>query len=294
MIKACFYNSLKQNKFERVRNILKLKQKLIMFSRLFMFSVFFSIPVLAQQTDTTSINKNTKYDKRYIHPKTCYLSVSGGSSYINTFVSDQNDFLQNGNSQIRNSRAFAVFYEHGILKNFFAELGYSTFESGITIKRVQSFTEYNGLTRMHQFQLGLGYRIITKQQRHLASVHGGFFSGFQNQIRNDEFILAYSNFDPVTSSMFNYRYVNKSTERFTFGTYFGLSKDIRLSKDVRFFVRYIQQLGFVNLFEGNIQFKSPTLPFEYDANYRVRNSGGILLFGLKIQLFKKRLLNDAS
>lgn len=257
----------------------------------FLFFILLPLKFFAQTIDTIETKQQAKYKARFIHPRAKYLAVSGGFSYINTFINDQNSFFNNGSTQINNSNAFFLVYEHGIKNNLFAEFGYSFFESGLTVKRMVrdvGFASYAGLTRNHQFQLGGGYRIITSKRIHLLNIHSGLFIGFLNDQISDNFqSVDYKNVDPTTSQEISYNFINKKTERISIGTYISLSKEFRLSKQVRFFVKYTQQIGFNNIFEGEINLESTSIPFNYNAKYRVRNSGGLIGFGLKIQLNNK-------
>jgi hypothetical protein len=269
--------------------------KISIVRKIVLLLILFPFQFFAQTYDTLETKQQAKYKARFIHPKAKYLAFSGGSSYMNTFINDQNNFL-NRNNQTSNSNVFSVFYEHGVKKKYFAELGYSLFETGITLNLSNNNVgsgSYVGVAINHQFQLGVGYRIITPKRMHLLNLHGGIFMGFLNQKLNDDFkSMTFSGVDPLTSTSFDYRFINKRTEQLSFGTYLGVSKELRLSKDVRFFIKYTQQLGFNTVFAGEIDFLSTAIPFNYTPTYRVRNSGGLLSFGLKIQLLKKKLIHN--
>lgn len=198
-----------------------------------------------------------KYKARFIPDNAKYLIVGRGFSNVNTKKVSENEFVSDGNVQIRNSNSFSLFYEHGIRNHCFVELGYNTYFTGITSGFSNGSKNYNGLTRNHQVQLGLGYRLITNKNVHLVNFHAGTFFGLLQQRFSDTFALI----DPSTGVL----YLNRTTNRFNYGIYAGLTKDIRLSSDVRFFINYTQQIGVRDVFKGSFYINSTNAEFNQDG-----------------------------
>jgi hypothetical protein len=74
------------------------------------------------------------------------------------------------------------------------------------------------------------------------------------------------------------------------GPYLGISKEFRLSKDIRFFAKYIQRFGLKTIMSGDIVLTSEEIDFvDEPATFKVRGGGAFVTFGLKILLFRNRL-----
>jgi hypothetical protein len=261
---------------------------------LLLIFLFAPLTFWGQEADTTQALPQDKKYRRFIHPKTCYFVASAGSAFLSTLIDDRTNLFKNGNTQNGSSGLFSIAYEHGIKNNYFLEFGYLNYETGINLisasyESGNYWGHYQGLTRFHQFNLGTGYRIIDHRNRHWASIHAGLLVGFQSSIREDQFDSPnYSVVDDFSGETTGFLFSNTATSQFSLGSFIGVSKDIRLSEDVRLFVKYMQQVGFRSIFSGEIFSSSNGSPIVSDTAYRTRNSGGMLLAGLRIQMFKKR------
>ncbi len=270
--------------------------------RFLLIKIFLIAPLVAlgQEYDSTMSLSQKKMLKRFIHPKTRYFVASAGSAHLSTVIDDRTNTFKNGNNQIGSSSVFSVAYEHGIKNNYFLEFAYLNFETGIKLisagfESGNYWGNYAGLTRFHQLNLGSGYRIIDHKNRHWASIHAGLLFGFQNSIEEDQFENGtYTHTDDVSGNITRFLFSNTTTNQLSLGSYIGVSKDIRLSEDVRLFVKYMQQLGFRSVFSGEVFSSFNGSPIVSDTAYKTRNSGGMLLAGLRIQMFKKRTNGKAQ
>lgn len=253
-------------------------------------------PTLFSQNEekVNSTKKEKRIEKRFIHPKSKYLSVSAGWGFTSTHIQDPSNFLNEGLIMQNNTYLPNIMYEHGIVNNFFCEIGYSYIGQGIAFKRKFDGiggSSYSEFYSNHDFQLGMGYRVINKSNYHFLNIHAGLFVGFANEKLEDlPMTSAYTRTDHVTNSKY---LLTRSITKFhpiSFGPYLGVSKELRLSKDVRFFVKYIQRFGLNSIMSGTFELSSDEITFDQDkATFQVRGGGAFITGGLKILLFKNKL-----
>lgn len=239
----------------------------------------------------SQIDEDLKIEKRFIHPRSKYLTFSAGWGFTSILVKDPNHFLTEGVLMQNNTYLPQLMYEHGIANNFFGELGYSFIHQGVFYGRkldVKSFSSYYRFFGNHTIQIGIGYRVITKNNLHFFNIHGGIFAGIANRkINNLPIEYSVDRLDFFT----NYKYTTlmrlNDFNSLAFGAYLGISKEIRLSKDVRFFLKGIQLFGMRSILSGTIELSSDEIDFINEpASFEVRSGGFLLTAGLKIQLFK--------
>lgn len=251
-----------------------------------------SIFVLYGQINDIEPSRN---DKRYIHPKSKYLSFSSGWGFTSTIVKDPSNFLDQGIIRGNNSYVPSFTYEQGIKNNFFAEIGYSRIAQGIryTISAVGKgrSSSYSSKYQNHDIQIGGGYRVIIKNNFNFFNVHVGVFTGFANRKFSDlQSNYGFNKTDKLTGSKYEINVNINNFKSLAFGPYLGISKELRLSKDVRFFAKYIQRFGLVSIMSGEFLLTSDELIFaDEPATFEVTGGGGFITLGLKIGLFNDNL-----
>ncbi|MGM0477812.1 MAG: hypothetical protein ACQERC_01220 [Bacteroidota bacterium] len=262
--------------------------------------------LFSQSADSIkSAKKNERIQKRYIHPKSKYISVSAGFAFTSTYTKDPNNFLKTGPVMMNNHYFPNIKYEHGVGNNFFIETGYEFGRIGINMGREMKEDEYwDEYSRMvhdhnnHIFLFGGGYRVIGKNNFHFLNIHAGIFLGFSNKNQSDmkNFMNGSATYDIEeypTGLDYQIERTIKTYSRFSFGPYIGLSHEFRLSSDVRFIIKYVQRFGLNPNFSGTYSF-SDNLNFEQSATFQVRGGGAFISGGLKILLFKGKLDKNES
>lgn len=248
----------------------------------------------AQIDNNKSQIKQERVEKRFIHPESKYLSISAGWGFTSTHIKDPNNFLNQGMIMQNNTFIPNLIYEHGFKNYFFVEFGYYYIGQGISVERMadgvgQSF--YSGIYGSHDFHGGIGYRVIIRNNYHLFNLHAGAFIGLASKRLVDLPITTiYNRIDPIT----NLSYTNTTNitgfHPLSYGPYLGISKEIRLSQDVRFFVKYFQRFGMNTIMTGTFQLNSDEIDFDNNlATFKVRGGGAFITGGLKILLFKNKL-----
>lgn len=234
--------------------------------------------------------------KRFVHPKSKYLTFSAGFGFTSTVTKDPNNFLLQGILMRNNTFVPEIRYEQGIKNGIFAEIGLAQIGQGI-LQKVRlgddELSFYRGFYKSYYLDFGAGYRLKNANNFHFANFHGGFFLSVTNANRSnipDEYGVL------VTDNNFNSTLVTTNILKFQpigFGSYVGVSKDFRLSKDIRFFIKYIQRFGFVNNLSGTFDLSSQSTNFDAGAaSFKVTGGGAFITGGLKILLFKKKLSYD--
>lgn len=270
-----------------------------------MLIISFFVPFIFSQTkeEIKSNKKKQRIEKRYIHPQSKYISVSAGWAFSSTHTKDPNNFLQQGLVMGNNNYFPNIMYEHGIKNNFFGEIGYDYTRQGIRMTRNMgdnlswsSYGRFDPKHSSHNVILGAGYRVVGKNNYHFLNLHGGMFFSFSNRSKQtmNPLLGGYATYDiSEPNNELNYQIYSKlnSYSSFTFGPYIGISKEFRIAKDVRLFVKYIHRFGLISNFSGTYSF-SDNLNFDKEATYNVRGGGGFISGGLKVLLFKKKLQNN--
>jgi hypothetical protein len=238
---------------------------------------------------------SNKLVKHYIHPKSKFLGINSGFGFTSTIINDNNNYLTNGYVTGNNTYVFGLAYSHGLERNISLELAFNSMKIGFIISpnhdKLMSY--YREMYRSTDFQFGGIYRLTTKNEFNIINFHGGLTLGFLRQPKHS--ISSYQNGDLIGTYTFNQEqqiitriYLN-DYNKFILGFYLGVSKDIRLSKDVRFFVSYQQRFGINPLIDGMISFEENNNILPSEGHILVRGGGTFLTGGFKILLFGKYL-----
>lgn len=234
----------------------------------------------------------SKSEKRYIHPKAEYFCVSAGWGFSSSNIKFANNYLENGFMMRGGSFIPEVRYEHGIKSNFFAEFGYLNIGHSFALVRVVNDIEISRVERVYrnnEFNLGIGYRLFTKHNYHIINFHTGFFTGFAKRdlmAHPDNFSRTIN--DMETNETFDVNFMVVDKRLLSFGPYIGISKELRLSKNIRFFVKYIHRFGLLSTFKASFNLTSNNISVPQDKGYLKMASGGsTVTAGFKFQILSK-------
>lgn len=253
----------------------------------------FLFPLSLYGQDSAQIIKDElKKEKRFVHPHSKFITVSGGLGFTSTLIKSNSDFVSNGMLLMNNTYLPSIMYEHGLKNGFFMEFGYDYVGNGVsyrTIIRDSKNMSYTSITHMHNLVIGGLYRIKLKNNFNLLNIHSGLVLGVSNKTKLQ---TPFSNKSLYFDSSDNY--YNSVTQNieyfnpFSIGIYFGISKDIRLSEEVFIFIRCTGRTGFNTQFSGT--FVTDTDKNEV-STFKVRGDNLLVTLGLKILLNKKYLEN---
>ncbi len=275
-------------------NLRTLRQTVYKTLLLLLFQAFFVAGVYAQSEGFLDKKDHQRFKKRQIHPKSKYFAVSAGIGFTVTNVQDPNGFLSEGPVMENNTYLPSFMYEHGLTRNFFAEIGYAYIGMGVTHKRVVakvSSSSYSGHFSNHDVQIGAGYRLINQSSYHFFNIHAGLFVGIPNEVLQD-LPISFTSLanDPATGKDYSITLSILDFRPFSFGPYLGISKELRITSDLRFFIKYVQRFGIISTMSGTFELQSDEIAFDSDmARFQVRGSGAFITGGLKILLNRKAL-----
>ncbi|MCC5924798.1 MAG: hypothetical protein JJT77_13525 [Crocinitomicaceae bacterium] len=253
--------------------------------------VLYSFDCLSQSNE----KETQKVDKRYVHPKSKFISVSAGIAFTSTHTMDPNNFIKSGFVMMNNHYFPNINYEHGLGNNLFFETGYEFGRIGINLGRQMteedSWDEYTRFVidhNKHLLHVGMGYRLIGKNNFHFLNFHAGVFSGFSNNKNSEldamlESPATFTIEEAPTGLDYQIERIINDYSRFLIGSYIGVSHELRLSKEVRLVFRYNHRFGFNSLLSGTYVF-SENLNFSENATFNVRGGGAFISAGLKILL----------
>jgi hypothetical protein len=228
-----------------------------------------------------------KKNKRYIHPKSMFVSLTGGIGAVKSYAEDPNGFIRDSYGQ---SLATRLMIEKGLKKNFFVEGGYQFIEYNGSMKfRNPEGTSSGNDFFTHQLNLGAGYRVIGKQRNyHYFNLHGGLSIGWIPEKKgsisggvNSSMSLG-SNTNYYTMS---FSYETEIVSSLLIAPYIGISKDFRLTERMFINLMYRYQHGLNKLskrsiiYENNEQYTTP----QTASNY-MNGTEHTIQLGLKFKL----------
>ena len=237
--------------------------------------------------------------------KTKYLCFSSGWSFNATHTKSLNNFFE-PISMVNSGFFPSLMYEFGIKKRLFSEIGFDINKQSISISRPiiddERWTSSTSFLRKHRsnnFNFGFGYRVTNKKDFNFFNIHGGFYLGLSNKSVSDmnQFIggnATYFIFEERNNLIYHYTRTLEKYSRFSFGCYIGVSKEIRLSKDILFFVKYSHRFGFIPQFSGTYDVYFDDANLDFRSKFLSRGGGYYFSGGLKFLLFKKQFTSNEN
>jgi hypothetical protein len=240
-------------------------------------------------SDQKAAKTEYKKQKRYIHPKSIFISLTGGLGFVKSYADDPNEFIIDSYGESLSTR---LMVEKGIKNNFFAEAGYQFIEYYSSIRFSYpngSFSSNEYFT--HQLNLGAGYRVIGKKKNyHYFNIHAGFSIGLIPAKKAPLY-----GFGNVSMSMgtnlnnytFSFSYESELLSSVILAPYVGISKDFRLTEKMFISLVYRYQHGLNKLSEQSIVYENSsefTTP-QSATNYMNGTEHSIQL-GLKFKIGK--------
>lgn len=255
--------------------------------------IVFLAPFLTVAQDLPADNtRQTKAQKRFIHPKSKYFVASFGWAFTGNRINDPTGYSRNGMHFANSSFIPETRYEHGLVKNFFLEAGFANYARPFiqewSLNELGSSTR-KGANFFNEINIGVGYRIVGVNNFNFVNIHGGFFtawSGKQSFEEGDEFGNQVSPW-LVNGDAVVYQYTITETNNNHFGAYLGVSKDLRLSQSVLLFGKYTYRYGFSDVTAGSFDVFVNSNPSDYEpGRFELGLGGHFVTMGLKILIHK--------
>lgn len=285
--------------------MINIKQLVLLLS----FVCFMSIPLQAQIKDVLSERRaiyfseskiQKRANKRLIEKGTHIISILASNNQYPFILEDPNFILDNEASKgvfgisPKLVDAFYFNYEYALPKNFFIEAGYKKLYHWMNLKTVGNekvdmvvdVEANSSLFSTHSFNLGGGYRIVGQNNLRYIDIHAGFSVG-----RTDNPVgsggstfsakLPYEDFNGDKGLMdLSWKY--KISSRYYYGFHLGVSKDIRVSKNLYLTARYHYQFGKNSeVSEHLIDYTIPTLNIKESVRGSNTAKGQMFALGLR-------------
>lgn len=249
---------------------------------------------IAEMNEELSDYKTAKIEykkqKRYIHPESMYVSLTGGIGYVKSYADDPNGFISDSYGESLSTR---LIIEKGIKKNFFVEAGYQLLEyNGSMQFRNPSGTSSRNDYFTHQLNIGAGYRVIGKRKNyHFFNLHTGLSIGLIPEKKGATIEGGNASMSMGTN-LYNYTlsysYQTEILSSILFAPYIGISKDFRLTKNMFISLVYRYQHGLNKLSKRSIIYQNSeeyTTP-QSATNY-MNGTEHTIQVGLKFKIGKE-------
>jgi hypothetical protein len=230
-----------------------------------------------------------KKNKRFIHPKSLFVSVLGGIGFAKSFA-EEDKAIQDDFGEALSAR---ILVEKGIKNNLFLETGYQLFEynSSFTMKGA-NFSSSSNEYFTHQFNLGAGYRVIGKQKNyHYLNLHAGLSIGFipprKGQTASEIEEGGYSIGTNLSSYSLTYSSETEIISSFIVAPYVGISKDFKISESVFITLLYRYQRGLNTISKREITYQdNQEYVIPQTSNSFMNGTEHSIQLGLKVKIGK--------
>ncbi|RFC55670.1 hypothetical protein [Brumimicrobium aurantiacum] len=267
-------------------------------------SILYDLSGVHAQIKTTISEKVTNYfstdkiqertNKRYIEPGTHILTLALSNNRYPLIIKDPSALLDSeiitefSNPARKLADALYINYQYSLPKNFFVEAGFKYLKHWTYFKTndwaISMETDISSFSTL-SFSLGSGYRFVGENNLRFFDVHAGVTLGItDNPVGNGGSFsrsFEYTDYNGNTG-MFSYNLQYQITSRYSLGFYLGLSKDIRVTKNLYLTARYHYQFGENSELTGHtISYSLPTLGLYDTVKASNTAKGQMLALGLR-------------
>ncbi len=230
--------------------------------------------------------KEVRKERRYFSPQSTFVSVLGGVGLgINRL--DKSDGILKSSRQPGLSTG--IYIEQGIKNNFFAECGYQLLEyqDMITIQMHHISSFGSNAFVAHEFSLGGGYRLISKNNYPFFNVRIGLKGGFTPEgigISSSGSGSSSGNLDDGTTYFYNVSSSDEVESKLLCAVYAGISKDFRILDRFYLTFDYRYQQGFNTIYTTDISYETSLFEGTRNAVKTIDGSAHFIQFGLKFKV----------
>jgi|SRR5690554_43114 len=237
------------------------------------------------ENDASQSKIQERAERRLIKPGTHILSLLPSNNQYPLIIHDPSVLLKRETTRGFNKHltfaidALYLNYEYALPKNFFVESGFKYLKHWTYLETNDWIIKYGGFRKDFRstfstlsFNFGGGYRFVGENNLRFFDVHAGFSLGItDNPVGNGGSFSASKPYEDSNGDqgIMSYSWIYRISSRYYYGFYLGLSKDIRVTKNLYVTARYHYQFGKNSeLTEHLINYDLPTL----DINNTVRAS----------------------
>ena len=235
-----------------------------------------------------------KSEKRYIHPKSFFVSAGIGGFLAHNRVDDPEDFLHSGSVP---SLTGCLMSEIGLTNNYYLEAGLSLETAFDVIKTDEFGTSGGNVFTSKKLSLGMSKRVTNrKNNKTYFNLHAGFAGSLHYNSLTDS--AGFEDYlTKITSQDTTYFYTTGkgrySTKLFP-TIYVAIEKDFRISNSFFISLKYRRDQGFVKVYKQDIAYHysntQPSLPVSplKQATASINGSANTITVGLKYRFLCKR------
>jgi hypothetical protein len=239
-----------------------------------------------ENIDRKAAKKAYRKQLRYIDPKSSFLKLSAGSTFMKTLiVEDPLNVMQAGSMPDFTPQ---ISFETGLGRQFYLEGSVQTSEIWLTERYYSMPHSLSGYSGFRIFQLSCGalYRWILPNQYNVININAGLTSGF-HFAQLGAYQMSFSSHNGATNDKpFHFSALTESavTSRYIGSIYLGLSKDFRLLNRVYLSFAYRYNLGLKKVIESDVLYTDYLNNQSAMIKTCINGSGSEIQFGLKFKL----------
>lgn len=242
--------------------------------------------LLVNGEDLKIAKKQIRKERRYFSPQSTFVSVLGGIGVGMNLIDNPDGILMNGGYP---SLTAGLNIEQGIRNNLFVECGYQLLEYQDMIKIKALFVSSFGSEAFlaHEFNLGGGYRLISKNNYPILNIRiglkggftaegigvssGGLGGGSGTDYEGNEFSYAVTSTDEIVA-------------KFICAAYLGISKDFRIVDRFYLSLDYKYQQGLNPIYKSYITYESSSFEGTRHAVKTINATAHYIQLGLKFKV----------
>lgn len=261
---------------------------------MFLLSLSFSLAGFSQGEKTKEEikleRKNKRIAKRFIHPKSMFLSLGLGLNLHNIKMSEENDYFHRRAKDLETM--FSLDLDIGHKDNYYLETGldYNRYRYFYRTKSGQGFNFYNGqgFEALKLFG-GYGKRIILKNSNiNFINVSAGVSLSVNLKRKRPSSFMDYVEGQYDERFVLSQKYATTKNRVFP-SVYVGLNKDIRIYRKLYLFLDYKFDLGFISTFEQEFEYYDINNPSEItQVINKINGTGQTFSIGIKTRFLAKK------
>lgn len=237
-------------------------------------------------------------EKRYIQPGKHIISLLPSNNQYPLILEKSDVFIKDESTRGLLTRhatkidALYLNYEFTLPENFFVASGFKYLRQWTYLQANRAVIQNGGFNYDHvssfatlSFNVGAGYRFVGKNNLRFFDVHAGLSIGFtDNPIGSGGYYYNSKPYEDINGNqgVMNYGWSYQISSRYYYGFYLGISKDIRITKNLYLTARYHYQFGKNSkLTEHLIHYELPTLGINNTVRASNTAKGQMFALGLR-------------
>ena len=229
----------------------------------------------------------TKRQKeREIKPKTWQIGFGKGYSYVHNLVKAEGSSFV---ADAQRVKSFGLLIERELNKHWFIQMAYQNqeFTHGFQVDRSNYPILVSSTSKSsHEFRLGVGYRIVGPRNYNYLNINGGLVYGLLRGVIGDvhNYVVQDPMNDVLEGDVWYLQIRDRNSSKSLTAINFGVSKDIKIARNIFINLAYNYQLGFYENYFADISYFKKGDQTPYKASVQSKGSRSSLMFSLKYRV----------